>query len=258
VRTLRIAMGQIFCLDGDRAGNFVRIENALREAKDAQADIVCFPETAILGWVNPEAHKRAHPIPGEDTKRLSELAVRYQIYICIGLAEKSDKNLFDSAVLIDETGKIILKHRKINLLTELMTPPYTAGEEIQIKETPLGRIGMLICADTFKEEVLEQMAQLKPDLLLVPYGWAAEEEEWPEHGRALEKVVRQAAQKTGGAVVGTNLVGMIGHGPWLGRVYGGQSVAVDREGKVLARGKDRERDIIIATCSISKNIHTQK
>jgi len=258
VRTLRIAMGQIFCLDGDRAGNFVRIENALREAKDAQADIACFPETAILGWVNPEAHKRAYPIPGEDTERLSELAVRYQIYICIGLAEKSEKNLFDSAVLIDDKGKIILKHRKINLLTELMTPPYTAGREIKTTETPWGRVGVLICADTFKEEVLEQMAQLKPDLLLVPYGWAAEEEEWPEHGKELEKVVKQAAQKTGAVVVGTDLVGIIGHGPWVGRVYGGQSVAVDRKGKVIALGKDREREIIVLDLPLLKNIRDQK
>ena len=64
MRTIQMAMCQIVCLDGDRAGNFVRIENALREAKAAQADIACFPETAILGWVNPEAHERAFPIPG--------------------------------------------------------------------------------------------------------------------------------------------------------------------------------------------------
>ena len=32
-------MCQIFCLDGDRRGNFVRIDNAIRDAKDAGADI---------------------------------------------------------------------------------------------------------------------------------------------------------------------------------------------------------------------------
>jgi predicted amidohydrolase len=60
--TVRVAMCQIFCLDGDNPGNIVRIENALDEAKKAEADIACFPETVLLGWVNPEAHERSHPI----------------------------------------------------------------------------------------------------------------------------------------------------------------------------------------------------
>jgi len=244
-------MCQIICLDGDRSGNFVRIENALRESKAAQADIACFPETAILGWVNPEAHQKAYPIPGEDTKRLSELAAQYQMYICIGLAEKSGKNLFDSAVLIDDAGRILLTHRKINLLPELMTPPYTPGTAIATVATALGRIGLLICADTFKEEILTRMAKKKPDLLLVPYGWAAPENQWPEHGKAMEKVIINATRTIGASVVGANLVGMISHGPWTGRLYGGQSVAVDKDGNILARGKDRERDIIVFPLSMA-------
>jgi predicted amidohydrolase len=59
MKTIKVAMCQIFSLDGDRGGNFVRIENAVRQAKDAGAEIICFPGTVILGWVNPDAHKRA-------------------------------------------------------------------------------------------------------------------------------------------------------------------------------------------------------
>ena len=40
---VKIAMAQIFCLDGDIAGNFVRIENAIIEAKEKQANIIVFP-----------------------------------------------------------------------------------------------------------------------------------------------------------------------------------------------------------------------
>ena len=251
MRTIQIAVCQIFCLDGDRASNFVRIENALVQAKSAHAYIACFPETAILGWVNPEAHERAFPLPGEDTERLSELARKYQVYICIGLAEKTKDDLYDSVVLMDDSGRILLTHRKINLLHELMTPPYTPGTDIKTVDTPLGRIGLLICADTFKEEILTRMAARKPDLVLVPYGWAAEEERWPEHGKAMEEVVINAARETRAPVVGADLVGMISNGPWKGRVYGGQSVVVDKEGNVLARGKDRERDIIVVPLSIA-------
>ena len=245
MKITKAAICQIFCLDGDRMGNFIRIENAIREAKDAGADIACFPETALLGWVNPDAHKRACPIPGEDSDRLCKLAGDYDLHLCIGLAEKEGRRLYDSAVMIDNKGNILLKHRKINLLTELMSPPYTPGESIDAIETEFGKVGLLICADTHDSKILKCMAALKPDLLLVPYGYAAIEDQWPGHGKELEKVVANTARKTKAFVIGTNLVGEITKGPWKGRIYGGQSVAVDRTGQVILVAKDRDRDINI-------------
>jgi len=245
MQTIKIGQAQIFCLDGDRSGNFVRIENAIREAKYGDADIVCFPEMVILGWVNPDAHIRAFPIPGQDSERLCELAKKYKIYLCAGLAEKDGTKLYDSAVLIDKRGRILLKHRKINILTELMSPPYTPGNEVIAVDTEFGKVGLLICADTHKDDILERMAKRKPDLLLVPYGYAEQEENWPEHGKELEKVVNNAGRKTRAVVVGTNLVGEITKGPWRGRIFGGHSVAADKNGKTLTIGADRERDIRI-------------
>ncbi len=253
MRTVRVAMCQIFSLDGDRRGNFSRIENAISQAKDAGADIACFPEAVILGWVNPDAHERAYSIPGRDSARFCELARDYDTYLCAGLAEKSGGCLYDSVVLIDNNGKILLKHRKINLLSELMTPPYTPGDGFYSVETKFGKIGLLICADTHKSEILKRMAALKPDLLLVPYGYAAAENEWPGHGKKLEKVVKNTAKKTGAFVVGTNLVGEITKGPWKGRIYGGHSVAVDKTGRIISIAKDWDRDInIVSIKSLSK------
>jgi predicted amidohydrolase len=250
---VKAAMCQIFCLDGDRSGNLIRIENAVREAKQAEADIVCFPEAALLGWVNPEAHGRAHPIPGENSDILCKLAEKYKIHLCIGLAEKDGDRLYDSVILIDDAGKIRLKHRKINILTELMTPPYTPGEEIGCVETKLGTIGLLICADTFKKEIIEEMAGLKPDLVLVPYGWAAKEEQWPQHGQELRKIVAKAALTTKAPVVGVDLVGEIIHGSWTGMTYGGQSVAADANGEIIAIASDRDREVKIVEIFIEKD-----
>ncbi len=250
-RELCVAMCQIICLDGDRSGNFARIENAIREAKNAGADIVCFPETSLLGWVNPEAHRRAYPIPGKDSDRLCRMAAGYGIHMCIGLAEKEGNLLFDTVILIDDTGDILLKHRKINILTKLMTPPYTVGKGVRTVETKFGRIGLLICADTFKQEILTQMREKEPDFVLVPYGWAAEEDRWPEHGKELLKTVSQAALAIGAPVVGVDLVGEITHGPWTGMTYGGQSVAADAQGKIIAIAKDRDRDVMIVRVRVA-------
>lgn len=250
IKVIRVAMCQIFCLDGDRSGNLARIENAVREAKQADVDIACFPETALLGWVNPEAHERAHPIPGKDSDHLCHLAEKYRIHLCVGIAEKQEDRLYDAVILIDDKGQILIKHRKINILSHLMTPSYTPGRDIRCVETGWGKIGLLICADTFKQDILDQMRKLEPDLVLVPYGWAAKEEEWPQHGQELRKTVSRAARIIKAPVVGVDLVGEITHGPWTGMTFGGQSVAADAEGKIIAVAKDRDREVLVIQVSI--------
>ena len=245
VKNVRIALCQIFCIDSDREGNFARIGSALQQARDLGAEIACFPETCILGWVNPEAHRLAYPIPGKDTDRLAELARGYQMMIVVGLAEKDGERLHDSVVLIDRDGSLLLRHRKINILTELMTPPYTPGKEIRSVETRFGRVGLMICADTFVEKHLARMRDQLPDIVFVPYGWAAEKEKWPDHAKNLANTVSKAARAIGAPVLGVDPVGLIAHGPWTGQTYGGQSVVCNASGEVLAVARDRDAHVML-------------
>lgn len=244
-RTVRVAVCQILCIDSDPEGNFRRIEYALESAAARRAELACFPESAIVGWINPDAYHLADPIPGPASDRLARLARQYRMMIAIGLDELDGRDLYDSAILLGADGTLLLKHRKINVLPELMDPPYTAGkpEDIAAVDTPIGRVGMLICADTFTEAFVRRVGEQRPDLLVVPYGWAESVSAWPEHGRRLAETVAQAARWAGCAVVGTDLVGMITRGPWTGRTYGGQSVVADRQGQVLSVLCDRDVDV---------------
>ncbi|MHA1679473.1 MAG: carbon-nitrogen hydrolase family protein [Promethearchaeota archaeon] len=247
-RCITVAACQVHCMDDDREGNMRRIAGALESLK-GMVDVACFPETSIFGWVNPNAHDQATEIPGEISSRLSDLARIHKVMICIGLAEKVNtkhgEKLYDSAVLIDNTGEILMVHRKNIILTKLMNPPYSKGKQASVVDTRFGRIGILICADTFKKKLLKKMGKLNPDIVLVPYGWAARESEWPEHGKHLAKTVSNAAVMIGAPVVGTDLIGEITHGPWKGYTYGGQSVISDKVGNVLGVAKDRESDVLI-------------
>lgn len=247
---VKIAMAQIFCLDSDKSGNFKRIENAIKEAKAKGAEIVVFPEMALLGWVNPDAHHMAESIPGKDADFLASLAKKYNVMLCIGLGESDRDRLYDSAILIDEKGEILLKHRKNNILSELMEPPYTPGNGVQVVETKFGKIGVLICADTFQENLLIQMSKLQPDLMLIPYGWAAKTAQWPEHGEELHNVVKNVAKKLQCPVIGTDLVGQISKGPWKGLTYGGQSIAVDKNANTLKIAADRDREVVVVDVEI--------
>src|SRR5215472_9122177 len=115
---VRVAVCQIVVIDGDRDGNFRRIEYALESAREGRAAIAAFPESAILGWENPCAHKLATPIPGADSDRLAALAERYGLTVSIGLDEKDGDRLYDSAILLDKTVKLLWKHRKLNVFAE--------------------------------------------------------------------------------------------------------------------------------------------
>jgi len=251
-RNVRLAICQILAIDGDREGNFRRIEYALEQAEAKKADIAIFPESSILGWENPDAHRTADPIPGRDSDRIAALARQHHVMIAIGLDEKDGDKLYDSAILVDKTGKLLWKHRKINVLPELMTPPYSQGkpEDIGVVDTEFGRIAVLICADTFSDSFVNRMKELKPDLMLVPYGWAATNDKWPEHSKELEELVKRRAALVRCPMAGVDLVGEMTHGPWAGWTYGGSSFVADGAGKILLTAKDRDTDLQVIDVAV--------
>ena len=244
-KSVRLAICQILAIDSDREGNFRRMEDALMDAAAQHAQIAVFPESSILGWENPEAHRLAEPIPGKDSDRIAALARKYGMMIAIGLDERDGDKLYDSAILVDKTGKLLWKHRKINVLPELMTPPYSQGrpEDIGVVETEFGRIAVLICADTFTDALFERLKAQKPDLLLVPYGWAATNDKWPEHSKELEAIVSRRAAELKCPMAGVDLVGEMTHGPWTGWTYGGSSFVADGTGRIVLTARDRNTDV---------------
>jgi predicted amidohydrolase len=257
-RTVRVAVCQTLCIDSDVEGNLQRVANGARQAVAIDAEIACFPEAAIIGWINPEAHAHAEPIPGALSDRIAAIARANEIMIAIGLTERDGERTYDSAILVDSTGEILLKHRKINTLEGLIDPPYASGSvhDVTAVETRIGRVGMLICADTFIEANVDAAGAASPDILIVPYGWAADPGAWPGHARTLEACVVAVSRRVGCPVVGTDLVGSISAGPWKGKTYGGQSVVVDGAGRVLGVLRDRDVDVQVFDIEIESGEST--
>lgn len=249
--TVRVAACQIL-VDGDREAAFERIDAALAQAAAQGADVACFPEACLFGWVAPTAHDAADAIPGPTTERLGEMARRHGLTVLVGLAEKDGDRLRNAAVLIDRDGSLLLVHRKTNVLEELMDPPYTPGEDAteSVVDTRLGRVGVLICADTFVDERVDEIAAGEPDLVLVPYGWAAPAGDWPGHGESLHAWIRHTATRTGAPVVGVDSVGALGFGPWKGFVLGGQSAVSSGSGEVIAVLADRETEVRVVEVDV--------
>lgn len=111
------------------------------------------------------------PIDGNVVKRFSESAKRNGIYIVAGLALKIDGAPYNCAVLFDNKGEIAGIHKKVHLPAgeELH---YRHGDRFEVFETPIGRIGMLVCWDMQFPEAARELALGGADLIACPtYGW---------------------------------------------------------------------------------------
>ena len=77
---------------------------------------------------------------------------------------------FNTNVALDNTGKVVGVHRKFNLFggeTKSMTP----GTEANTFSTPLGKMGMLICADIYGSTALNNKLGSTADVVLISSYW---------------------------------------------------------------------------------------
>ena len=101
------------------------------------ADLVAFPETSLDGWMNNDALLAAPPIPGNWSKSIGSLAAAHRVWILIGIVETSGGKLYDTAILVDKTGRLVMKHRKNNIVCYQDGCNYTPGTNVSVAEVVL-------------------------------------------------------------------------------------------------------------------------
>ncbi|PZS09236.1 MAG: carbon-nitrogen hydrolase family protein [Solirubrobacterales bacterium] len=136
---------------------FAWIERTVARARSAGAALVVFPECTLGGYPCERAGGGATPSPpalaldGPEIDRLCALAG--PTAVCVGFSEDAPGGPFNSAVCVTADG-VLGHHRKVHL------PPseafaYRPGSSFQAFDTPVGRLGMLICYDkVFPESAL--------------------------------------------------------------------------------------------------------
>src|SRR5437870_120294 len=118
---LKIATAQFEHRDSDKTYNLSVIEKLTKKASKEGADIIAFHECSVTGYTFARHLSReqmldlAEFVPeGESTKKLIEIATKFDIVILAGLFEKdSNDNLFKPYVCVDKNG-LIAKHHKLH------------------------------------------------------------------------------------------------------------------------------------------------
>ena len=146
----KIAAAQINTTLGDIEKNIKKHLSYCDKAIKLKADIIVFPELSLTGYsikdlnfdlaVNPAKSKTLTPL----------LEKSKQIDILCGGVEESDKfGVYNSAFYISK-GKVQFTHRKIyppdyGMFEEMRY--FSRGKSVDVHETKLGKIGVLVCED---------------------------------------------------------------------------------------------------------------
>ena len=156
----------------DRAGTIERVAERTAEAAREGAGLVVFPETfvpaypssawakALAGWAEPGAreafallHRESLELPGPDADRLGAIAREHGVWLVVGVNELDRERpgtLYNSLLTWSPDGELALHHRKLVPTNhERLVWGQGDGRGLRAIETPLGRIGGLICWENY-------------------------------------------------------------------------------------------------------------
>lgn len=235
-----VAMCQMQVKGNNVADNLSNAESCLQEAADNGADVAVLPECMDIGWTHPGSLVNAGTIPGGEVfERLSAAAKKLKLFVCSGLTERDKGKIYNTAVLIDHNGNLILKHRKINEL-DIGKPYYATGDRINVADTVLGRVGVMICADAIVEDksITTALARMEPDIILSPCAWAVPpgyDNNITAYGDLWREAYMPVAEKFSTYIIGVSNTGHMEDGPWKGWDCIGASIAVDNKGRQMVQ-----------------------
>jgi N-carbamoylputrescine amidase len=215
------------------------IERIVRAARLRGAGLVVLPEAAIGGYMTEEliggAIRRSAPAVLENRDEVFERLRRVAgpTVVCVGYTESAAGGPFSSAVCLTGDG-VLGHHRKVHI------PPgeqgvFAAGAGFAAFDTPVGRVGMLLCYDKVFPEAARALALDRAEIVACMAAWPvcrvrparlARNDRQVKHFNALD-VARAIENQV--VWVASN------HHGSLGRLrFPGQAKVVDPDGRVLA------------------------
>jgi len=203
-----------------------------------------------------ECFDLAETIPGPTTRLLSQAAKKHKITLVSSLFEKRTGGLYhNTAVVFGPDGKILGTYRKMHIPDDpgfsekfYFAPGDTGFQPI---DTPVGRLGVLVCWDQWYPEAARLMALRGAEILVYPtaIGLARSEKRelhLVQHG-AWQTIQRSHAIANGVYVLSINRIGREDH-----LDFWGTSFVSDPFGRVMAQASSDKAEIVRATLDLDQ------
>ncbi|MBD5635916.1 MAG: carbon-nitrogen hydrolase family protein [Candidatus Eremiobacteraeota bacterium] len=215
-------------------------------AAERGAKLIVLPEATVPGYVLGTDPVRADELAGafED---LREIAIHSGATIVYGGAKIVDGLVYNAAICIGPDG-LELGHAAKQFLWHFDRRWFEPGTSLRPVETPLGKLGLLVCADGRIPTIAATLVERGARLLVMPTAWVTS-------GRdplALENIqadlmVNVRARENGVPFVVANKCGIE-----LDSVaYCGKSAIVDAGGAFVARGSETAEEIVFGEVDLA-------
>ena len=262
---LPVALIQMSCV-ADPARNVQTALSHVAQAARGGAKLVCLPELfRSLYFCQKQDYKcfqLAEPIPGPTTQLLSAAAKKHKITLVSSLFEKRTGGLYhNTAVIFGPNGKILGTYRKMHIPDDpgfnekfYFTPGDTGFQPI---DTPVGRLGILVCWDQWYPEAARLMALRGAQILIYPtaIGWARGEKKdvCQTQRNAWQTIQRSHAIANGIFVLSINRTGRENN-----LDFWGTSFVSNPMGHVVAEASTHRAEIVRASLQLSETTTTRQ
>ena len=276
-RILKVAAAQLgpIALDEPRSSAVGRMIVLLQNAKAQGAELVIFPELALTTffprWYTEDQFEIDKyfetEMPNKDTEPLFAEARKLKIGFNFGFAElvveKRVTRHFNTAIIVDQQGRIAAKYRKIHLPGHTENEPWRAFQHLekryfekgnlgfQVHQVFGGKIGMCICNDRRWPETFRVMGLQGVELVALGYNTPAHYPLAPEHDHLQDfhnhLVLQAAAYQNGTWIVGVAKAGREEDCDLIGG-----TCIIAPTGEIVAECKTLADEVIIAECVLDR------
>ena len=223
--------------------NYETALSQIRAAADAGARLVCFPEVQLSPFFPQYAGRDASEwcIPWDSPilRGFCGACREAGIYASPNFYIEKDGRRYDMSLLIDDHGVILGTQKMVHIAQcecFFEQDYYTPSEEgFSVFDTPIGRIGIVVCFDRHYPESIRTSALKGAELILVPTANTLDEPselfQWEIKIQAFQNSVNIAM---------CNRVGREG-----GMRFSGESIVADYRGETIALA-GHEQTLLIA------------
>ena len=249
-----------------------RLLALMREAHGFRCDLVAYPELALTTFfprwaLEDEAEIDSFyetAMPGPETRPLFEEAARLGIGFSLGYAELviegNRKRRFNSSVLVDKTGRVIGKYRKVHLPghAEVLDRP---GQHLEKRFFEVGDLGfpvwrafggifgMCICNDRRWPETYRVMGLRGVEMVLLGYNSPVGLGD-PYELDALEPFHNHLVMQAGAYQNATWVVGVAKAGAEDGFNMIGQTCIIAPSGEIVSQCATMGDELVIRKCDL--------
>jgi N-carbamoyl-D-amino-acid hydrolase len=256
-----------------RKETVARLIAMLREAHGRGAKLVVFTELALTTFfprwlIEDEAELDSYyetAMPSPATQPLFDEAARLGLGFYIGYAELvvegGKKHRFNTSILVDQSGRIVGKYRKVHLPGWAEPLPNRAFQHLEkryfepgnlgfpVWRTMGGIMGMCICNDRRWPETYRVMGLQGVEMVMLgyntPFGHLNQ-----QPMDSLTLFHNHLSMQAGAYQNATWVVGTAKCGTEEGSSMGGQSVIVAPSGEIVAQAVTVEDEVITAKCDL--------